>query len=156
MRVLPTFGVVPALNVMMKNAREGKQVPGLNYGFDRVLHGEQYTEVKRPLPTHAKLTHKYRVKDIFDKGKNALVVAAMTTYDEDGNEHGALSVLRGKRKTFGNLAGHVRGMEDVRSLAQWIADVAHWPKGYFWGHWRDLWTQVVAQKKGVGAALITG
>ena len=33
----------------------------------------------------------------------------------------ALSVLRGKRKTFGNLAGHVRGMEDVRSLAQWTA-----------------------------------
>jgi L-lactate dehydrogenase (cytochrome) len=33
----------------------------------------------------------------------------------------AISVLRGKRKTFGNLAGHVRGMEDVRSLAQWIA-----------------------------------
>ena len=36
---------------MMKMAREGKQAPGLNYGFDRVLHGEQYTEVKRPLPT---------------------------------------------------------------------------------------------------------
>jgi L-lactate dehydrogenase (cytochrome) len=33
----------------------------------------------------------------------------------------ALSVLRGKRKTFGNLAGHVRGMENVNSLAQWIA-----------------------------------
>jgi L-lactate dehydrogenase (cytochrome) len=33
----------------------------------------------------------------------------------------AVSVLRGKRKTFGNLAGHVRGMEDVRSLAQWIS-----------------------------------
>ncbi len=33
----------------------------------------------------------------------------------------AISVLRGKRKTFGNLAGHVRGMENVRSLAQWIA-----------------------------------
>jgi L-lactate dehydrogenase (cytochrome) len=32
----------------------------------------------------------------------------------------ALSVLRGKRKTFGNLAGHVRGMENVRSLAEWI------------------------------------
>src|SRR6266851_1440160 len=30
----------------------------------------------------------------------------------------ALSVWRGKRKTFGNLAGHVRGMENVRSLAQ--------------------------------------
>jgi L-lactate dehydrogenase (cytochrome) len=33
----------------------------------------------------------------------------------------ALSVLHGKRKTFGNLAGHVRGMENVNSLAQWIA-----------------------------------
>jgi L-lactate dehydrogenase (cytochrome) len=31
----------------------------------------------------------------------------------------ALSILRGKRKTFGNLAGHVRGMESVTSLAQW-------------------------------------
>ena len=33
----------------------------------------------------------------------------------------ALSVLRGKRRTFGNIAGHVRGMENVNSLAVWIA-----------------------------------
>src|SRR5262249_50076270 len=33
----------------------------------------------------------------------------------------ALSILRGKRKTFGNLAGHVKGMENVNSLAQWTA-----------------------------------
>ncbi len=33
----------------------------------------------------------------------------------------ALSVLRGRRKTFGNLAGHVRGMDNVRSLSQWIS-----------------------------------
>jgi L-lactate dehydrogenase (cytochrome) len=33
----------------------------------------------------------------------------------------ALSILRGKRKTFGNLAGHVGGMENVNSLAHWIA-----------------------------------
>jgi L-lactate dehydrogenase (cytochrome) len=32
----------------------------------------------------------------------------------------ALSVLRGKRKTFGNIAGHVKGMENVTSLSQWI------------------------------------
>jgi L-lactate dehydrogenase (cytochrome) len=32
-----------------------------------------------------------------------------------------LSILNGKRKTFGNLAGHVRGMENVNSLAQWTA-----------------------------------
>ena len=33
----------------------------------------------------------------------------------------ALSILKSKRKTFGNLAGHVRGMENVTSLAQWTA-----------------------------------
>jgi L-lactate dehydrogenase (cytochrome) len=33
----------------------------------------------------------------------------------------AWSVLRGKRKTFGNIAGHVRGMENVRVLSKWTA-----------------------------------
>jgi L-lactate dehydrogenase (cytochrome) len=32
-----------------------------------------------------------------------------------------LSVARAKRKTFGNLAGHIRGMEDVTSLTHWTA-----------------------------------
>src|SRR5215472_9228154 len=30
------------------------------------------------------------------------------------------SILKGKSRTFGNLAGHVKGMENVNSLAQWI------------------------------------
>jgi L-lactate dehydrogenase (cytochrome) len=33
----------------------------------------------------------------------------------------ALGVLRGKRKNFGNISGHVRGMESVNTLAEWIA-----------------------------------
>ncbi|HEX4407580.1 MAG TPA: alpha-hydroxy acid oxidase [Xanthobacteraceae bacterium] len=33
----------------------------------------------------------------------------------------ALSILRGKRKTFGNIAGHVRGMENVSVLSEWTA-----------------------------------
>ena len=32
----------------------------------------------------------------------------------------AWSILTGKRKTFGNLAGHVKGMENVNSLGVWI------------------------------------
>ena len=34
----------------------------------------------------------------------------------------AWRVLRGKRKTFGNLAGHVQGMDGVTVLSRWIAD----------------------------------
>ena len=32
----------------------------------------------------------------------------------------AWSIFNGRRKTFGNLAGHVEGMENVNSLAAWI------------------------------------
>jgi len=85
-KALPTFGVVPALKLVFEMAKRGETAPGLNYGFDRILHGEQYTEVKRPLPPNAKLTHKAKVKDIFDKGKNAIVVTSITSYDEEGNE----------------------------------------------------------------------
>ncbi|MBM3573574.1 MAG: alpha-hydroxy-acid oxidizing protein [Alphaproteobacteria bacterium] len=33
----------------------------------------------------------------------------------------AISMLRAKSRTFGNLAGHVKGMENINSLAQWTA-----------------------------------
>ena len=85
-KMLPTFPVAPALKAIFELAKEGKQAPGLHYGFDRVLHGEQYTEIRAPWPTHGKLTHKIKIKDIFDKGKGALVVSAITTTDESGAE----------------------------------------------------------------------
>jgi 3-hydroxyacyl-CoA dehydrogenase/3a,7a,12a-trihydroxy-5b-cholest-24-enoyl-CoA hydratase len=81
-RALPTYSVVPVINSILDAAKQGSQAPGLRYGFDRVLHGEQYTEVKRPLPAHQKLVHKTRVKDIWDKGKNAVVVFETRSYDE--------------------------------------------------------------------------
>ncbi|MBN1210482.1 MAG: SDR family NAD(P)-dependent oxidoreductase [Myxococcaceae bacterium] len=83
---LPTFAVVPAVNAVLKLVAEGKQAPGLNYGLDRVLHGEQYTELIRPLPPHAKLRHQGKIKDIFDKGKNALVVTDIRTFNADTGE----------------------------------------------------------------------
>ncbi len=33
----------------------------------------------------------------------------------------AWSILNGRRKTFGNLAGHVKGMDNVTQLGQWTA-----------------------------------
>jgi 3-hydroxyacyl-CoA dehydrogenase/3a,7a,12a-trihydroxy-5b-cholest-24-enoyl-CoA hydratase len=83
---LPTFAVVPALKMIFKLAAEGKNAPGLHYGLDRVLHGEQYTEVLRPWPSKAKLVHRARISDIFDKGKNAVVVTHIDTYDADSGE----------------------------------------------------------------------
>ncbi|MDB5974489.1 MAG: 3-hydroxyacyl-CoA dehydrogenase / 3a,7a,12a-trihydroxy-5b-cholest-24-enoyl-CoA hydratase [Nevskia sp.] len=83
---LPTYGVMPALNGFMKLMQEGKQPPGMNVGFDRVLHGEQYTEIKRPLPPHAKLKHKSKMRDAYDKGKDAIGIIDVHSYDETGEE----------------------------------------------------------------------
>jgi 3-hydroxyacyl-CoA dehydrogenase/3a,7a,12a-trihydroxy-5b-cholest-24-enoyl-CoA hydratase len=83
--VLPTYGVIPAINTIIEMAKRGEKAPGQNYGFERILHGEQYTEVMRPLPAHATLTHRTKVVDIQDKGKNALVTSETTSFDEDDN-----------------------------------------------------------------------
>jgi 3-hydroxyacyl-CoA dehydrogenase/3a,7a,12a-trihydroxy-5b-cholest-24-enoyl-CoA hydratase len=85
-KMLPTFAVAPALKAIFEIAKEGKKAPGLHYGFDRVLHGEQFTEIRAPWPTHGKLIHKIRIKDVFDKGKGALVIQAITTTDAVGTE----------------------------------------------------------------------
>ena len=85
-KALPTFAVTPAINTVLRMAKAGKTAPGLNYGLDRILHGEQYTELKRPLPAKADLTHKIRIKDIWDKKKGAIVVSEIISYDEDGDE----------------------------------------------------------------------
>ena len=81
----PTYAVIPAMKGLIDLATGGNQVPGLNYGLDRLLHGEQYTEVLRPLPPKAKLTHRARIKEIWDKGKGAVINTEAKTYDESGD-----------------------------------------------------------------------
>jgi len=83
MKVLPTFGAIPAINMMFSQTASA---PGLHYGLDRVLHGEQYTELRRPLPSHGKLSTRATIKSIYDKGKGAVVNTELVTYDEAGNE----------------------------------------------------------------------
>lgn len=80
-QALPTFGVIPAINAFMRMLLEEAQVPGCHYGLDRVLHGEQFTELLRPLPTAATLEHRGRVLDVQDKGKHAVVVYDYVSHD---------------------------------------------------------------------------
>jgi (3R)-3-hydroxyacyl-CoA dehydrogenase / 3a,7a,12a-trihydroxy-5b-cholest-24-enoyl-CoA hydratase / enoyl-CoA hydratase 2 len=100
MKVLPSFGVVPAINMVFTQAKQGVSAPGLNFGLDRVLHGEQYTELRRPLPPRGKLTTKAQVKNIYDKGKGAIVITEFTTYDEHGDE-----LVKNELTTFVRGAG---------------------------------------------------
>src|SRR4051812_1486550 len=100
MKVLPSMGVLPAINMVFTQGKQGITAPGLSYGLDRVLHGEQYTELKRPLPTRAKLVTRATVKSIYDKGKGAVVNTEFITYDEAGDE-----LIRNHIATFVRGAG---------------------------------------------------
>jgi 3-hydroxyacyl-CoA dehydrogenase/3a,7a,12a-trihydroxy-5b-cholest-24-enoyl-CoA hydratase len=84
MTAFPTFAVIPAMRALIDLTQQGHKAPGLNYGLDRLLHGEQYTEVLRPLPPSAKLTHRARIKEIWDKGKGAVINTETETYDDSG------------------------------------------------------------------------
>ena len=86
-QALPTFGVMPQMSAMLKAAREGTfTMPGMSFGFERLLHGEQYMELKGPMPRKGKLTHHFKFKNAYDKDPNAVVTFAISTVDEDGTE----------------------------------------------------------------------
>jgi len=72
---------------MLAAAKKGSlALPGMSFGFDRLLHGEQYMELKKPLPPHAKLKHVFKFKEAFDKAPNAVITFAISTQDESGEE----------------------------------------------------------------------
>jgi L-lactate dehydrogenase (cytochrome) len=70
--------------------------------LDLQVFGQRHRDIKNGMTVPPEL----RIKNLID-------IATKPAW--------ALSVLRGKRKTFGNIAGHIRGMENVNELSQWIA-----------------------------------
>jgi len=70
--------------------------------LDLNVLGQRHCDVKNGMTVPPKLTL-----------ANVLDIASKPAW--------AWSILRGKRKTFGNLAGHVAGMDGVTSLATWVS-----------------------------------
>jgi acyl dehydratase len=81
LKVLPSFGVIPAQTVMSGIFK----VPGLSFNPMLLLHGEQEIEVLAPaLPTAARVRNLGKVAAVYDKGKAALVVIEVETSTEAG------------------------------------------------------------------------
>jgi len=78
LKVLPTFGVIPAFPALM-NMGGAMQVNPM-----MVLHGEQRIELFAPIPTRGTLTTSPVIKGVYDKGKGALIVVDADTVDEKG------------------------------------------------------------------------
>ncbi|XP_012819283.1 peroxisomal multifunctional enzyme type 2 isoform X1 [Xenopus tropicalis] len=75
---LPSFGVIVSQAAFMSGGLAS--VPGLNIDFTRVLHGEQYLEIYKPLPTSGEMTSHATVADIMDKGSGAIILLDVHTY----------------------------------------------------------------------------
>ncbi|MFT3710538.1 MAG: SDR family NAD(P)-dependent oxidoreductase [Archangium sp.] len=120
---LPTYGVIPALNAIFKMAAEGQTAPGLNYGLDRILHGEQYLEVMRPLPPAATLKHKARISEISDKGKHAVVVTHFDSYDAETGELLVKNDISMVVKGAGGWGGERGAASEANAAPERAADV---------------------------------
>ncbi|KAM8960781.1 peroxisomal multifunctional enzyme type 2 [Pelodytes ibericus] len=75
---LPTFGVILAQAALSGGGLAS--VPGLDIDFSRLLHGEQYLEVYKPIPTSGEMRSESTVADILDKGTGAVILLDVHTY----------------------------------------------------------------------------
>ena len=80
LKVLPSFGVIPAFGSMGGIGN----VPGLEFNFAMLLHGEQDLEIHRVIPVEGSVTSQGKVASLYDKGKAALVILEMTSKNESG------------------------------------------------------------------------
>jgi len=78
LKVLPSFAVIPAFGSMGGIA----SVPGMQFNFAMLLHGEQEVILHKPLPVRQKLKTSAHIPEIWDKGKAALVILESTAKDE--------------------------------------------------------------------------
>ncbi|KAI8075158.1 hypothetical protein BC940DRAFT_287595 [Gongronella butleri] len=106
---LPTFGVVPAFG-SINQVNYGEFLP--NFNPMMLLHGEQFLEIKKPIPTEGTLVSTPRVVEVLDKGKGATVVVGVTTKDENGEvifENEFTTFIRGSGDFGGEKKGADRG-----------------------------------------------
>ncbi|MDP3938867.1 MAG: MaoC/PaaZ C-terminal domain-containing protein [Deltaproteobacteria bacterium] len=78
LKVLPTFGVIPAFPAAMMGMMETGANPMM------VVHGEQGITLHRSIPDEGTILTKAAIEAIYDKGSGAVILVKTTSTDEKG------------------------------------------------------------------------
>uniref|UniRef100_A0A2R5LJG5 Peroxisomal multifunctional enzyme type 2 n=1 Tax=Ornithodoros turicata TaxID=34597 RepID=A0A2R5LJG5_9ACAR len=84
--VLPSFGVIPAMSAVFNSEALSNESRRLNVDPSKMLHGEQYLELYRPLAPSGVLKTDVKVVEILDKGSGAVAIIDANTFDERGQK----------------------------------------------------------------------
>lgn len=106
---LPTFGVIPAMSGL-EDLVSGN-IPGLDFHLANVLHGEQYMEILKPIPTSGRLENIFRIQDVLDKGSGMVLLIEVETRDEN-NE----LLMRNQNSIFVKGSGGFNGPRNSKHL----------------------------------------
>ncbi|XP_018054878.1 PREDICTED: peroxisomal multifunctional enzyme type 2-like isoform X3 [Atta colombica] len=96
--VLPTFFVLYGPMGCMNSSIVQDAVP-FTFNPTQVLHGEQYLEIHKRLPTEATVETRFKIQDILDKGKGTVVLIQHDTYD----------VTTGEKLSSGQMSAFIVG-----------------------------------------------
>ncbi|WWC60744.1 uncharacterized protein I303_103320 [Kwoniella dejecticola CBS 10117] len=105
---LPTFGVIPQFG--SSSALSMDFVP--NFNPAKLLHGEQYLKIVKPIPTSGTLVNHVKLMEVLDKGKTAAVTVQVLSKDKNGEvitENQSTVILRGSGGFGGKKNGSDRG-----------------------------------------------
>ncbi|XP_021851085.1 enoyl-CoA hydratase 2, peroxisomal [Spinacia oleracea] len=81
-KVLPTFAAIFSLG----SNRNLFNIPGMEFDPRLLLHGQQYIEIYKPLPSNSCIRNTAKVAGLHDKGKAAILEIEMTSFDEESKE----------------------------------------------------------------------
>lgn len=109
--VFPTFGVIPAQDSIFSNISNFELPQGVSLDPTRLLHGEHYLELYKPLAPGANLRRDYKLIDVLDKGSGASLIFNVESYDE-ANEKVSLNQF----VVFLVGSGNFGGPKDSNSL----------------------------------------
>lgn len=81
-QVLPTFSTLFTLGA----SSEIEQLPGLQFDPRLLLHGQQYIQIYKPLPSHGCILNKTSIAGLHDKGKATVLEVEIVSYEKESGE----------------------------------------------------------------------